>query len=150
MNARWSILKAGKSAEWPTPPALYALLDAEFRFSLDPCPYGGSEDGLSTLFKPWDGQRVFCNPPYGPRIGRWLSRAQEAELAVFLIPARTDTRWFHDWVMPFATEIRFIRGRLKFGNAETAAPFASMVVIYEWPELPGQMRMAPFMRSMKV
>lgn len=131
MNSRWQHCKPGVSVEWPTPPTLYRQLDAEFHFTLDPCPYGGSEDGLSTLFRPWAGERVFCNPPYGPGVHKWLGRAREAELAVYLIPARTDTRWFHRDILPYAKEIRFIRGRLKFGDAQTAAPFASMVVVFE-------------------
>ncbi len=73
---------------------------------------------------------MFRNPPYGPGLGEWLKRGLEAEVAVFLIPARTDTRWFHELVLPHATEIRFIRGRLKFGDAKNSAPFPSMVVVF--------------------
>jgi site-specific DNA-methyltransferase (adenine-specific) len=82
------------------------------------------------LFVSWAGKRVFCNPPYGPEIRKWIERGFEAELAVYLVPARTDTRWFHDLVIPRAAEIRFIKGRLKFGDAENAAPFPSMLVIF--------------------
>ena len=109
---------------------VYDALHREFRFTLDPCPVNGNIDGKSTLFMKWQGQRVFCNPPYGPEIGRWLNRASEADVAVFLLPARTDTHWFHEQVLPFASEIRFVKGRLKFGNAKTGAPFPSMVVIF--------------------
>jgi site-specific DNA-methyltransferase (adenine-specific) len=109
---------------------VYDALHAEFDFTLDPCPLDGSDDGLSPLFVPWTDHRVFCNPPYGPKLGEWLRRGPEADLAVFLIPARTDTRWFHDFVLPKAHEIRFLRGRLKFGDAKTGAPFPSMVVIF--------------------
>lgn len=115
---------------WRTPTALYQALDAEFQFTFDPCPLDGLVDGLSPLFSSWAGQRVFCNPPYGPGIPLWLHRAREAELAVFLIPARTDTKWFHDIVLPTATEIRFLRGRLRFGGSTENAPFPSMVVIF--------------------
>lgn len=115
---------------WATPKAVYGGLNQEFGFDLDPCPLGGADDGLSTLFTSWVGRKVFCNPPYGPAIGKWLARADEAELAVFLVPARTDTRWFHEIVLPKATEIRFVRGRLKFGDAKHGAPFPSMVVIF--------------------
>jgi hypothetical protein len=118
------------SDRWPTPRATYDALNAEFAFNFDPCPLDGDGDGLSPLFCDWRGKRVFCNPPYGPGIGDWLKRADEAELAVYLVPARTDTRWFHDLVMPKASEVRFLRGRLKFGDAKTGAPFPSMVVIY--------------------
>lgn len=119
------------SDRWGTPVAVYDALDREFAFNFDPCPLDGEGDGLSPLFCDWRGKRVFCNPPYGPKIGDWLRRAVEAELAVFLIPARTDTRWFHDLVLSRAKEIRFIRGRLKFGGAKHSAPFPSMVVIFE-------------------
>lgn len=118
------------SWEWETPSEVYAELDREFGFTFDPCPLGGEVDGRSSLFSRWEGQRVFCNPPYGPEIRRFLERATEAELAVFLIPARTDTRWFHDIVLPHAKEIRFVKGRLKFGGAKNAAPFPSMIVVF--------------------
>src|ERR1019366_660824 len=117
-------LFSSASDRWATPKAVYDALNAEFRFNFDPCPLDGDQDGLSPLFVEWGGaRRVFCNPPYGPGLGKWLKRGLESELAVFLIPARTDTRWFHDIVLPHAKEIRFIRGRLKFGDAKNSAPF---------------------------
>ena len=119
-----------ETVEWPTPKAVYEKLNNEFSFDFDPCPLGGKEDGLAPLFCSWAGKRVFCNPPYGPGMEKWLQRGQEAILAVFLIPARTDTRWFHDWVLPFAKEVRFIKGRLKFGDATNPAPFPSMLVVF--------------------
>jgi hypothetical protein len=119
------------SDRWATPPDVYAALNDEFNFNFDPCPLDGTENGLARLFVTWEGKRVFCNPPYGPGIGEWLKRGLEAQVAVFLIPARTDTRWFHEIVMPNAKEIRFLKGRLKFGNAENSAPFPSMVVVFE-------------------
>jgi len=131
------VLFKSESVEWATPKGIYAALDAEFHFDFDPCPLGGSNDGLSTLFTDWRGHRVFCNPPYGD-VSAWLKRGLEADLAVFLVPARTDTRWFHELVMPYAAEIRFIRGRLKFGNATSNAPFPSMVVVMKQrPEFVG-------------
>lgn len=123
-------LFSSASDRWATPAALYDALHREFRFTMDPCPLDGEGDGLSPLFCQWGGQRVFCNPPYGPGIGDWLRRAREAELAVYLIPARTDTRWFHELVLPLASEVRFIKGRLRFGGQENPAPFPSMVVVY--------------------
>lgn len=119
-----------QTVEWPTPAWLRAELDAEFHFYFDPCPLGGDVDGLATLLTPWYGKRVFCNPPYGPGIAEWLQRGLDAIVAVFLIPARTDTRWFHEIVLPKAKEIRFIKGRLKFGDATNSAPFPSMIVIF--------------------
>lgn len=125
-----SVHFASATDRWATPKAVYDALDKEFRFNFDPCPLDGTNDGRSTLFTSWFGLRVFCNPPYGPEIPKFLARAHEAELAVFLIPSRTDTRWFHDLILPRAREIRFIRGRLKFGDSKNSAPFPSMVVIY--------------------
>lgn len=118
------------SDRWATPRDVYAALDAEFRFDFDPCPLDGETDGTSTLFADWRNRRVFCNPPYGPGIEKFLSRAHEAALAVFLLPARTDTRWFHELVIGKASEIRFLRGRLKFGEAKNSAPFPSMIVVF--------------------
>jgi hypothetical protein len=125
------VLFSSASDRWATPHALRAELDREFAFDFDPCPLDGTGDGLSPLFCEWKGKRVFCNPPYGPGIGEWLKRGREAALAVFLIPARTDTRWFHEIVMPNAAEIRFLRGRLKFGESKNPAPFPSMLVIFK-------------------
>jgi site-specific DNA-methyltransferase (adenine-specific) len=117
---------------WATPTDVYDGLDAEFHFNFDPCPLDGTTNGLATLFVHWSGKRAFCNPPYGPGIKNWLLLGLAAEVAVFLLPARTDTRWFHEIVLPKATEIRFIKGRLKFGDAVNCAPFPSMVVIFEF------------------
>ena len=118
------------SDRWATPRHVYAALDAEFHFDFDPCPLDGNADGLATLFCDWTGKRAFVNPPYGPGMSEWLQRGLTADLAVFLIPARTDTRWFHEICLPRAREIRFIRGRLRFGGAVNAAPFPSMVVVF--------------------
>lgn len=129
------VLFKSQSVEWATPKSVYDALDAEFHFNFDPCPLGGQDDGLATLFCSWAGKRVFCNPPYGPGIGNWLKRGFDAEIAVYLLPARTDTKWFHEIVLSKATEIRFIKGRLYFvdqnGNAEGRAPFPSMIVVFK-------------------
>ena len=124
------VLFSSAHAEWSTPKDVYDALNEEFHFTLDPCPLGGETEGLPTLFNPWRGHRAFINPPYGRQTGKWLSVGREADLAVFLLPARTDVAWFHDIVLPHAAEIRFIRGRLTFGEATTPAPFPSMVVIF--------------------
>jgi site-specific DNA-methyltransferase (adenine-specific) len=122
------ILFSSATEHWATPVAVYSALDAEFHFTLDPCPIGGTNgDGLA---RDWSGERVYCNPPYGNGITNWLAKAQEAELAVFLLPARTDTRWWHEWVIPYASEIRFLRGRLKFGGSKNSAPFPSVVIVF--------------------
>jgi site-specific DNA-methyltransferase (adenine-specific) len=125
------VLFSSASEEWSTPDDVYAALDAEFGFNFDPCPLGGGIDGTDQLFCEWRGKRIFCNPPYGPKVRPFLERAKEADLAVFLLPARTDTRWFHEIVLSHATEIRFIKGRLKFGGAKNNAPFPSMIVVFK-------------------
>jgi phage N-6-adenine-methyltransferase len=122
-------------AAWGTPVEVYAALDAEFGFTLDPCPLreeseaGMSLFGTDGLHDSWSGHRVFCNPPYGRGVDRWLAKAREAILAVYLLPARTDTRWWHDHAMK-ADEIRFLRGRLTFAGASAPAPFPSCVLVY--------------------
>ncbi len=130
MKAAFKTMSSSASWEWPTPARFYEELNKEFNFNFDPCPLGGDEDGRSTLFSDWKDKRIFCNPPYGPEIPKFLARWQDPEVAVFLIPARTDTRWFHDICLPFASEIRFIRGRLRFGDGKYPAPFPSMLVIF--------------------
>lgn len=85
------------------------------------------------------GYRVFCNPPYGRDIGKWVEKcyregSKDNTLVVMLIPARTDTSYFHDYIL-HRSEIRFISGRLKFGNQQNSAPFPSMLVIYRGPKV---------------
>ena len=125
-----ALLRKGKSVHWATPEGVYDALNREFRFTFDPCPLHG-KGGLERPF----GKRNYINPPYGPEITKWLAKAiverQKGRLSVFLLPARTDTRWFHELVLPHANEIRFIKGRLKFGEAKNSAPFPSMIVIFE-------------------
>jgi site-specific DNA-methyltransferase (adenine-specific) len=127
-----------KTPEWATPQAVFDKLNEEFHFTLDPCSthenakcskhYTLEDDGLN---QSWKGERVFMNPPYGRAIGGWIKKASEcgAELVVCLIPARTDTRWFHDFIYGKA-EVRFLKGRLKFGDGKQSAPFPSMIVIF--------------------
>ena len=122
------------SQHWSTPKELYDALDKEFNFNDDPCPLKGEIDGLH---REW-GTKVFLNPPYGRAIGRWLATAWlescKGKLVVCLIPSRTDTRWWHDFVMK-ADEIRFLRGRLKFSNHKNSAPFPSAIVIFRGNKL---------------
>ena len=134
---------SSSSDQWATPQNFYDNLNKEFNFNLDPCAdkhnhkcnmyYSKNDDGLS---KTWSGYRVFCNPPYGRNeTGKWCKKAYEevfngdCELVVMLLPARTDTKWFHEYCYGKA-EIRFIKGRLKFGDGKNSAPFPSMLVIY--------------------
>jgi len=120
------VLFSSVNERWQTPADLYAALDSEFRFTLDPCP-NGATDGLT---RSWEGERVYCNPPYGRGVWRWLEKSKEADLAVYLLPARTDTKWWHEQAM-MASEIRFLRGRLKFKNAKAGAPFPSVVLVFK-------------------
>lgn len=126
-----AVLFSSASDRWATPEDLKQALYQEFDLNFDPCPLDGMVDGLASLFCPWFGKRVFCNPPYGPGITAWLERGFDADIAVYLLPARTDTRWFHTICLPHATDIRFLRGRLKFGGSFNSAPFPSMVVVFD-------------------
>ncbi|HMH81380.1 MAG TPA: DNA N-6-adenine-methyltransferase [Gemmatimonadales bacterium] len=112
---------------WRTPVDVYAALDAEFHFTLDPCHAGAIWDGTAIS---WAGQRIYCNPPYQRgAIDQWLAKAREADVAVYLVPARTGAAWWHEYAIR-ADEIRFIRGRLKFGGATINAPEWSVILVY--------------------
>ena len=141
-------LFTSNSDEWATPQDVYDMLDKEFNFDLDPCAteenhkcekyYTTETDGL---LQKWGGYRVFCNPPYS-NIAVWVEKAfretrNDNTLVVLLIPARTDTRYFHDFIYQ-RTEIRFIKGRLKFGDSKNSAPFPSMVVIFRGAKIRGE------------
>ena len=139
MNA--DLMLSSKTDLWETPQNLFDELNREFNFTLDVCAipenakckeyYTPQVDGLS---QPWFGS-VWCNPPYGRTIGLWVRRGflaaktGNAKTVVMLLPARTDTKWFHDYIYNHA-EIRFLRGRLKFGDSKNSAPFPSMIVIF--------------------
>ena len=127
---------------WATPPKFFEQLNAEFHFDLDPCATAENAK-CADLFTPeidglkqdWGGRRVFCNPPYGKEIGKWVEKCyneskKPGTLVVMLIPARTDTAYFHDFIYHKA-ELRFIRGRLHFNGSKQGAPFPSMVVIFK-------------------
>lgn len=123
--------------EWATPQALFDQYDWIYHFTLDPCStdenakcekhYTREHDGLA---QDWSGERVWMNPPYGREIGKWMKKAYEASLAgalvVCLVPARTDTRWWHDYAMK--ANIHFLKGRVKFGAGAQGAPFPSAIV----------------------
>jgi hypothetical protein len=114
---------------WKTPKAFYQALHAEFGFDFDPCPPNPRFDGLVVEW----GMSNYVNPPYGNVIGLWLAKAKEQQakgkLSVFLIPSRTDTKWWHEYAMT-ATEIRFIKGRLKFDDQKNCAPFPSALLVF--------------------
>lgn len=114
--------------DWRTPKAVYQILDAEFHFDFDPCPPNPTFDGLQI---DW-GRVNFVNPPYR-QLKEWCAKAYAEHLkgktVVLLIPSRTDTAAWHDYCMK-ATEIRFIRGRLKFDDQPNSAPFPSAIIIF--------------------
>ena len=127
--------------EWNTPKKLYEELNKKYNFTLDPAStnennlckkyYTEKETGL---IQSWKRERVFLNPPYGREIKKWIAKAYYENkinntFIVMLIPARTDTSYFHDYIYNKA-EIIFIRGRLKFNDGKNSAPFPSMIVIY--------------------
>ena len=131
------VLFSSKKEEWETPQNLFDELNKEFSFDVDVCAlpenakckkfFTPEENGLQ---KNWGGT-CWCNPPYGRKIGEWVKKASESNATVvMLLPARTDTKWFHEYIYGKA-EVRFIKGRLKFGDAKNAAPFPSMIVIFK-------------------
>lgn len=133
------VLFSSKETIWETPQNFFDGLNNEFHFDIDVAAlpenakcrkfYTPADDGLN---QPWIGN-VWCNPPYGRGIGDWVKKASESArggaTVVMLIPARTDTKWFHEYIYNKA-EIRFVPGRLKFGGSKNSAPFPSMVVIF--------------------
>ena len=137
-------LMSSHSNEWVTPDALFQELNSEFGFTLDVAAtienrktekyYDKNQDGL---LQSWDTDgAVWCNPPYGREIGKWVKKAYEESkrnVVVMLIPARTDTSYWHDYIFPYAKEIRYLRGRIKF-SGKNGAPFPSAVVVFNGKE----------------
>lgn len=136
--------------EWPTPRDFFDRLDAEFHFELDVCAtaenakcgryFTRADDGLA---QEWRGV-CWLNPPYGREIAKWIAKAsssaRDGATVVCLVPARTDTRWWHDHIWDASrnrprrgVEVRLVRGRLRFGDAEASAPFPSAVVVFRPP-----------------
>lgn len=116
------------------------MLHREFDFTVDVCAnevnaclprYFSEED--NGLIQPWEGERCYMNPPYGQDIPKWIAKAywsaKNGATVVCLLPSRTDTGWWHDYVMR-AEEVRFIRGRLKFEGAQYVSPFPCLVVVF--------------------
>ena len=136
-----SLMFSSDKMDWTTPIELFKELDKEFHFTLAPCSthenalcekhYTIDEDGLK---QDWGGETVYCNPPYGREVKHWVKKCYEESLKdnttiVLLIFARTDTKYFHDYIYKKA-ELRFIKGRLKFGNCKNSAPFPSILAIF--------------------
>lgn len=124
---------------WETPQTFFENVDRVYHFTLDVCAllenakcpdyYTPEDNGLE---QPWTGV-CWCNPPYGREIGSWVAKAaqaaQEGATVVMLLPARTDTAWFHTYIYGRAS-VQFLRGRLRFGQARHSAPFPSMLVVF--------------------
>ena len=129
---------SSNTCEWETPQLFFDALNAEYHFDVDVCAtennakceryYTKEQDGLS---QQWKGV-CWMNPPYGREIGKWMRKAYESSLygatVVCLVPARTDTAWWHDYAMK--GEVEFVRGRLKFGGSKANAPFPSAIVTF--------------------
>ena len=138
------VLFSSETGEWETPQDLFDKLNTEYCFTIDvaatpenaKCPTFITKE-QDALTQPWHG-RVWCNPPYGRGIvTKWVEKATEeywtgnAQIIVMLLPARTDTKWFHEYVYgAIGVDVGFIRGRLKFGGAKNSAPFPSMLVYW--------------------
>ena len=132
-----NLMFSSKTDLWETPQDLFNKYDAIYHFETDVCALSENAkcnrfftpemDGLK---QEWTGV-CWCNPPYGRQIGRRVEKAVKSfATVVMLLPARTDTKWFHDWCLPYG-KIEFLRGRLKFGGCENSAPFPSMVVVFQ-------------------
>lgn len=134
-------MPASNTVEWETPARLFQALNELHHFNLDPAAtsenakcekyFTAEDDGLK---QSWEGCSVFCNPPYGRDIPAWVKKAYEESRkpgtkVVMLLPARTDTAWFHDYCTK--GKVEFLRGRLKYGGAKYNAPFPSMIVTFE-------------------
>ena len=134
-----------KTGEWETPQWLFDEYNTAYKFTLDVCAssenkkcvlyYSKESDALAKDSDWLIRGNAWMNPPYGREIGKWVEKAFEqsnkylGKAVVCLLPARTDTKWFHDYCM--AGNIRFLKGRLKFGNSKNSAPFPSMIVIFK-------------------
>lgn len=141
MIVNTDLMFSSKTGQWSTPQWFFDKLNDEFHFTLDPCADDSNHKcekyftkEQNGLIQDWSGERVFCNPPYGREIGFWVKKChdeaqKENAVCVMQLPARTDTRWFHDYIYGQA-QIRFIKGRLKFGDGKNSAPFPSMVVVF--------------------
>lgn len=148
MRSKMDVHFSSATDLWATPQSFFDALDREFGFELDVCAspdnakcpryFTKEDDGLA---QEWTGV-CWMNPPYGRAIGLWVEKARRSGLAgatvVGLLPARTDTRWWHDYIWDETThrprpgvEVRLVKGRLKFGGAKNSAPFPSAVVVFK-------------------
>lgn len=155
-----SAMYSSATDNWPTPADFYDRLDAEFGFGLDVCSSTTNHkapayfaldhedperrDGLTADWAADDSVgAIWMNPPYGRGIETWMSKAhgtarQSGRTVVCLVPVRTPSRWWHDWVLETGAEVRYVKGRITFGDAKHAAPFGSAVVIYRPTDVTGE------------
>jgi len=147
------VMFSSATEEWATPQNIFDTLDKQFKFTLDPCStdenhkcetyFTKKENGLA---QSWIGHSVFMNPPYGNEIKKWVKKAwlssqKENTTVVCLLPARTDTKWFHKYCVHGS--IWFVKGRLRFGGSKNSAPFPSMVVIFPKSRVKQTKRIGP-------
>ena len=144
-NSTRELMFSSKDNEWATPQPFFDRLNEKHNFTLDPCAtkqntkctkfFTVNDNGLS---KSWEGETVFVNPPYGRELKHWVKKSflesrKPNTTVVLLCPARTDTRYFHDYIMR-ASELYFIKGRLKFENKSkisNSAPFPSVIAVFK-------------------
>ena len=136
-------LFSSKKIDWETPNNIFKYWDDIYHFNLDVCAFPHNTKckkfftpEINGLNQVWTPHICWMNPPYGRVIKDWVEKAYkatlgEAETVVCLLPARTDTAWWHEFVIPHASEIRFLRGRVKFSNAKAGAPFPSAIVVFK-------------------
>ena len=148
MTLNPALMRADRD-DWRTPAHVFDALHREFRFTLDGA---ACADGRDALLPRWSGdvdradwrfERVYCNPPYGRAQRAFVDRARTAALAVLLLPARTDTRTWHEGIFPVAREVRFVQGRIRFQGAAHPAPFPSCVVVFQCGTRRGPIRVRP-------
>ena len=141
------LLFSYKKQDWETPDDFFSELDDRYHFTLDVCATARNAKcaryftpEVNGLRQSWQGQRCWMNPPYGREILRWMEKASSEVsmgncFVAALVPARTDTRWFHRYIYnKYSVTITFLKGRLKFKGAVHPAPFPSMLVIFENPK----------------
>lgn len=145
------LMFSSENFEWETPSSIYDSINEEYNFTLDVCAthdnakvksnyFTMQDDGLS---KDWRNEICWMNPPYGKQIGKWIEKAflsvtdplSIKTKVVCLLPARTDTRWFHDYCIK--GDIKFIKGRIKFNGHKNSAPFPSMIVVFDSNKING-------------
>ena len=136
-----NLMFSSKDQTWETPIDFFNKVNEEFNFTIDVCATDKTAKckvyytpQIDSLKQNWEGV-CWMNPPYGREISKWIEKAYKESLkgatVVCLIPSRTDTKYWHDYIFKYASEIRFIKGRLKFGNSENSAPFPSALIIFK-------------------